>query len=158
MAALLIPLLALLASSSNWRNTMTNAANGSMLHLGLQLQERYDTLQAVGNAAQPKDAPPRFGLLGEIYRPGARKRAIDKNLPLPVVQRSIPATVFPVQMDEALPAQPETWPNLWAAWMLGLGGVYSAPPVAAAAVAALEAPADMAAQKPVTLGLPQGLP
>lgn len=157
MAALLIPLLALLASSSNWRNTMTNAANGSMLHLGLQLQERYDTLQAVGNGAQPKDAPPRFGLLGEIYRPGARKRAIDKNLPLPVAQRSIPATVFPVQMGEALPEQPETWPNLWAAWMLGLGGVYSAPPMAAAAVAALEGPADMAAQKPVTLSLPQGL-
>ena len=157
MAALLIPMLALLASGSNWRNTMTNAANGSMLHLGLQLQERYDTLQVMGDAAQPKDAPPRFGLLGEIYRPGARKRAIDKNLPLPVVQRSIPATVFPVQMDEALPAQPETWPNLWAAWMLGLGGVYSAPPVATAAVAALEAPADMAAQKPVKLGLPQPL-
>lgn len=157
MAALLIPLLVMLVSSSNWRNTMTNAANGGMLHLGLQLQERYDTLQAMGDAAQPKDAPPRFGLLGEIYRPGARKRAIDPNLPLPVVQRSIPTTVFPVQMDEALPAQPETWPNLWAAWMLGLGGVYSAPPVASAAVAALEAPSDMAAQKPVTLGLPQAL-
>ncbi len=157
MAALLIPLLVMLVSSSNWRNTMTNAANGGMLHLGLQLQERYNTLQALGDAAQPKDAPPRFGLLGEIYRPGARKRAIEPNLPLPVVQRSIPATVFPVQMDEALPAQPETWPNLWAAWMLGLGGVYSAPPVPSAAVAALEAPADMAAQKPVTLGVPQAV-
>lgn len=157
MVALLIPLLLMLASSSNWRNTTANAANGGMLHLGLQLQERYDTLQVMGDTAQPKDAPPRFGLLGEIYRPGARKRAIDKNLPLPVVQRSIPATVFPVQMGEALPAQPETWPNLWAAWMLGLGGVYSAPPAASAAVTALEAPAGMAAQKPVTLGLPQAL-
>ncbi len=157
MVALLIPLLALLVSSSNWRNTMTNAANGSMLHIGLQLQERYDTLQAMGDAAQPKDAPPRFGLLGEIYRPGARKRAVDPSLPMAVVQRSIPATVFPVQMDEALPAQAETWPNLWAAWMLGLGGVYSAPPVASAAVAVLEAPADMAAQKPLALGLPQAL-
>ena len=157
MAALLIPLLTMLASSSNWRSTMTNAANGGMLHLGLQLQERYNTLQAIGDAAWPKDAPPRFGLLGEIYRPGARKRAIDTKLPLPVVQRSIPATVFPVQMGEALPAQPETWPNLWAAWMLGLGGVYSAPPAASAAVAALGAPADMAAQKPVTLELPQAL-
>lgn len=157
MAALLIPLLTMLAGSSNWRSAMTNAANGGMLHLGLQLQERYNTLQAIGDAAQPKDAPPRFGLLGEIYRPGARKRAIDTKLPLPVVQRSIPAAVFPVQMDEALPARPETWPNLWAAWMLGLGGVYSAPPVASAAVAALEAPADMAAQQPVMLELPQAL-
>lgn len=157
VAALLIPLLGMLVSSSNWRDTMTNAANGGMLHLGLQLQERYDTLQAMGNTAQTKDAPPRFGLLGEIYRPGARKRAIDPNLPQPVVQRSIPATVFPVQMGEALPAQPETWPNLWVAWMLGLGGVSSAPPVPSAAVATLEAPENMAAQKPVILGLPQAL-
>ena len=155
MAILLIPLLTLLAGSSNWRATMANAANGSMLHLGLQLQERYDTLRSMGAAAQPKDAPQRFGLLGEIYRPGARKRAIDPTLPLPVVQSSIPAVVFPVQMGET--GQPETWPNLWAAWMLGLGGVYSAPPVASAAVAALETPAEQAAQKPVTLGLPRNL-
>ena len=96
MLALLIPLLVMLAGSANWRSTYANAANGSMVQLALQLQERYDTLSAIGQNAQPKDAPPRFGLLGEIYRPGARKRAIDASLPQPVVQRTIPDTVFPV--------------------------------------------------------------
>ena len=151
MLALLIPLLTMLAGSANWRSTVANAANGSMVQLALQLQERYDTLSAIGQNAQPKDAPPRFGLLGEIYRPGARKRSIDASLPQPVVQRTIPDIVFPVQMGEALPPQPESWPNLWVAWMLGLGSVHSAQPLAGAAVAALLAPAEVSAQKPVQL-------
>lgn len=157
MAVLLIPLLIMLASSDNWRTTADNAANGSMVQLGLQLQERYDTLRAIGRNAQPQDAPPRFGLLGEIYRPGARKRTIDASLPQPVVQRSIPDTVFPIQMGEALPAQPETWPNLWVAWMFGLGSVHSAPPLAAAAVTSLLAPTEISAQKPVRLAVPDAL-
>ena len=151
MLALLIPLLVMLAGSANWRSTYANAANGSMVQLALQLQERYDTLSAIGQNAQPKDAPPRFGLLGEIYRPGARKRAIDASLPQPVVQRTIPDIVFPVQMGEALPPQPDSWPNLWVAWMFGLGSVHSAQPLAGAAVAALLAPAEVSAQKPVQL-------
>ena len=157
MIMLLIPLLTMLASSANWRTTTVNAANGSMLHLGQQLQERYDSLRAIGSAAQPPNAPPRFGLLGEIYRPGARKRAIATSLPLPAVQSSLPETVFPVQMGEALPPQPETWPNLWAAWMLGLGGVYSTPPAPSAAIAILQAPAELAAQRPLHLVVPQAL-
>ena len=154
---LLVPLLAMLAGSDNWRTTAANAANGSMVQLGLQLQERYNTLSAIGQSAQPQDAPPRFGLLGEIYRPGARKRAIDPSLPQPVVQCSIPDTVFPVQMGETLPAQPETWPNLWVAWMYGLGSVRSAQPVAAAAVTTLLAPAEVAAQKPVQMAISAAL-
>ena len=151
MLALLIPLLVMLTGSANWRSTFANAANGSMVQLALQLQERYDTLNAIGKNAQPKDAPPRFGLLGEIYRPGARKRAIDASLPQPVVQRTIPDIVFPVQMGEALPPQPDSWPNLWVAWMFGLGSVHSAQPLAGAAVAALLAPPEISAQKPVQL-------
>ena len=154
---LLVPLLVMIASSANWRSTAANAANGSLVQLGLQLQERYDTLRAIGQSAQPQDAPPRFGLLGEIYRPGARKRAIDARLPQPVVQRSIPDAVFPVQADEALPAQPESWPNLWVAWMFGLGSVHSAQPLAGAAVAALLAPAEISAQRSPQLALPQTL-
>ena len=157
MIVLLIPLLVMLASSANWRSTMANAANGSMVQLGLQLQERYDTLRAIGQNAQPQDAPPRFGLLGEIFRPGARKRALDSSLPQPVVQRSIPDTVFPVQIGEALPPQPESWPNLWVAWMFGLGSVHSAQPLAGAAVAALLAPAEVSAQRPVQLTNPEAL-
>ena len=157
MIVLLIPLLVMLAGSANWRSTMANAANGSMVQLGLQLQERYDTLNAIGQNAQPKDAPPRFGLLGEIYRPGARKRTIDASLPQPVVQRTIPDTVFPVQMGEALPPLPETWPNLWVAWMFGLGSVHSAQPLAGAAVAALLAPAEVSAQRPVQLATSEPL-
>ena len=157
LCVLLIPLLVMLASGYNWRTTAANAANGSMVQLGLQLQERYDTLRSIGQNAQPQDAPPRFGLLGEIYRPGARRRAIDPSLPQPVVQCSIPDTVFPVQMGETLPAQPETWPNLWVAWMYGLGSVRSAQPVAAAAVTTLLAPAEVAAQKPVEMAIPDEL-
>ena len=157
MIVLLIPLLAMLAGSANWRSTMANAANGSMVQLGLQLQERYDTLRAIGQNAQPQDAPPRFGLLGEIYRPGARKRAIDSSLPQPVVQRSIPDTVFPVQIGEALPPQPESWPNLWVAWMFGLGSVNSAQPIAGAAIAALLAPEEVSAQRPVQLATSEPL-
>ena len=157
MIMLLIPLLTMLTGSANWRTTTVNAANGSMLHLGLQLQERYDSLRAIGSAAQPQNAPPRFGLLGEIYRPGVRKRGIATSLPLLAVQSSYPETVFPVQMGEALPPQPETWPNLWAAWMLGLGGVYSAAPTPHAAIAAVQAPAERAAQKPLQFVLPQTL-
>ena len=157
LCVLLIPLLVMLASGYNWRTTAANAANGSMVQLGLQLQERYGTLRSIGQNAQPQDAPPRFGLLGEIYRPGARRRAIDPSLPQPVVQCSIPDTVFPVQMGETLPAQPETWPNLWVAWMYGLGSVRSAQPVAAAAVTTLLAPAEVAAQKPVEMAIPDEL-
>lgn len=157
MILLLVPLFVMLASSANWRSTAINAANGSMVQLGLKLQERYDTLSAIGQHAQQHDAPPRFGLLGEIYRPGARKRAVDASLPQPVVQRSIPDTVFPVQIGEALPGQPEAWPNLWVAWMFGLGSVHSAPPLAGAAVAALLAPAEISAQRPVQLAMPEAL-
>lgn len=157
MIILLVPLLVMLACSANWRTTAANAANGSMLQLGLQLQERYNALRALGQSAQAQNAPPRFGLLGEIYRPGARKRAIDPSLPQPAVQASIPEMIFPIQMSEALPAQPETWPNLWAAWMFGLGSVHSAAPDPAAAVTALQAPAGLAAQKPLSLTLPQPL-
>lgn len=157
MILLLVPLFVMLACSANWRSTAANAANGSMVQLGLQLQERYDTLRAIGQSAQPQDAPPRFGLLGEIYRPGVRKRAVDTSLPQPVVQRSIPDTVFPVQTGEALPAQPETWPNLWVAWMFGLGSVHSAQPHAGAAVAALLAPAETSAQRPLRLAAPEAL-
>ena len=157
MPALLVLLLGLLAGSANWRTTAVNAINGSMLQLGLQLQERYDALQAIGQAAQGQNTSPRFGLLGEIYRPGARKRAIDPSLPQPAVQRSIPDEIFPVQTGEALPAQPETWPNLWVAWMFGLGSVHSAQPLASAAVGALTARAELAAQKPLALTPTQDL-
>ena len=157
MPVLLVLLLGLLAGSANWRTTAVNAINGSMLQLGLQLQQRYDALQAIGQAAQGQNTSPRFGLLGEIYRPGARKRAIDPSLPQPAVQRSIPDEIFPVQTGEALPAQPETWPNLWVAWMFGLGSVHSAQPLASAAVGALTARAELAAQKPLALTLTQDL-
>lgn len=68
-----------------------------------------------------------------------------------MVQRTIPDTIFPVQMGEALPPQPETLAQLWVAWMFGLGSVHSAQPHAGAAVTALLAPAEEAAQKPVQL-------
>lgn len=150
-AALLLALLAVSVCGDNWRLTASNAANGAMLRLGEQLRMRYDALRAIGDAVQPPNAAPRFGLLGEIYRPGARKRSIDPALPMVAVRESLPTSVFPIQIGEALPRKPETWPNLWVAWMFGLGGVYSAQPAPAAAVAALRA------NSPTPLELPEAL-
>ena len=155
-AAVLAPLLAIFAASPNWCATAVNAANGSMLLLGQQLQGRYDLLRSIGDAAQPPDALPKFGLIGEVYRPGARKRAVDPSLPMTAVQRSIPSAVFPVQAGDPLCPTPTTWPNLWVAWMLGLGGVYAVQPSPVAAIdQARELPPDSASSLKVPEALRQ---
>lgn len=139
-AALLLGLglTPLLCLSDNWRQTTLNAVNGSMVLLAQAQETRDAWLRGEGrrSAADPR---PRFGLLGELYRPGVRSRRLDPSLPLVLVQRQQEA-VFPVWRG-TLPAKPEQWPNLWVAWMYGVGGVASAAPDPAPAVAqVLDAP------------------
>lgn len=125
---LTLPLLAVLCLNGNWRETLINAANGGMVSLAGALTQRYDYLEFLGRSAAAMDAPPRFGLYGEIARPGVRKRGIDPALPQAVVQELRPAMVFPIHMGETLPGSPEIWPNLWAAWLYGVGSVQSRRP------------------------------
>ncbi len=126
-----LPLLALTTAfclSGNLGRTFVNAVNGNMTLLAETLSQRYGYLAALGATAAGADDPPKFGLRGEICRPDARNRRIDPALPQAVVQELPPTPVFPIHMGEALPGEAETWPNLWAAWMYGVGSVRSAWP------------------------------
>lgn len=155
-AALLLALglCALFCRSDNFLRTATNAVNGNMVLLADAQETRDACLRRAGEAARA-DSRPRFGLIGEILRPGVRARRLDPSLPLVVVQRE--AGVFPVY-DEALPENPEHWPNLWAAWMYGVGGVASARPDPARAVAAVSGPPDaLPGGAPIPLALPAAL-
>lgn len=145
---LTLPLLAVLCLSGNWRETLLNAANGGMVSLAETLTQRYDYLASLGRSATAHGAPPKFGLIGEIARPGCRKRSIDPTLPQAVVQELRPAVVFPIHMGEPLPGSPEIWPNLWVAWLYGVGSVQSCRPDPSLAGARFEACAD-AAQWPM---------
>ena len=154
---LALGLAALFCRSDNFLRTAANAANGSMVLLADAQETRDAWLRHAGEAARAGSGP-RFGLIGEILHPGARSRRLDPTLPLVVVQRE--AAVFPVYTSEALPENPEHWPNLWAAWMYGVGGVSGArpdPARAVAAVAGLRAPDARRAGGPTPLALPEAL-
>ena len=131
----LLPAVLLLCGGANWRLTSLNAANGAFADLDTRLSLRYALLEQTGRAATWDDPAFRFGLLGEAARPGSRRRAVDSALPALVVRR-LDYGVFPIYAGEDLPLTPESWPNLWVAWLYGLGGVQSAPGNGAAAVAA----------------------
>lgn len=132
---ILLPAVLILCSGTNWRMTALNASNGAFLDITERLTQRYVWLEAVGRSATADDPAFRFGLLGELARPGSRRRALDPALPAEVVRR-LDYGVFPVHMDEALPLSPTAWPNLWVAWRYGLGSVCSAPGDGKAAVEA----------------------
>lgn len=125
--AVLFGILALVALSPNFRRTAENAANGQMLVLARALEERNRYLSALGRGAG-HDSGPRFGLLGEVCRPGARKRSVDPTLPLAAAP-AFDTPVFPVWCGEGLAPREEQWPNLWAAWYYGIGGVKAVKPV-----------------------------
>lgn len=159
-AALLLALglVALFCRSGNFLRTATNAVNGGMVFLADAQETRDAWLRRAGGEARADDGP-RFGLMGEILRPGVRARRLDPTLPLVVVQAET-APVFPVHNGEALPENPEHWPNLWVAWMYGVGGVASARPDPARAVAAVSDPGAAPVIRdgdPLPLALPPAL-
>lgn len=153
---LALGLVALFCRSDNFLRTAANAANGGMPLLADAQETRDAWLRRAGAEARA-DFRPRFGLMGELLRPDARVRRLDPSLPLVVVQRE--ADVFPVY-DEPLPEDPEHWPNLWAAWMYGVGGVAGARPDPARAVAAvsgLRSPDAFRGGAPLPLAVPPAL-
>lgn len=159
-AALLLALglVALFCRSDNFLRTAANAVNGNMVFLADAQETRDAWLRRAGEEARAGSGP-RFGLIGEILRPGVRARRLDPTLPLAVVQAET-ASVFPVHNGEALPENPEHWPNLWAAWMYGVGGVASARPDPARAVAAVSTPGAAPVTRdggPLPLALPPAL-
>jgi len=108
--------------SGNLPKIYTNMMEGQLTALAKKLEHREDWLYSLGKEAFGPKAPPRFGLAGEIYRPNVRRRTIDPALPWAVVPQI--SDVYPVWF-EALPDKPEQWPNLWAAWLYGVGSLYA---------------------------------
>lgn len=119
-------LLCLCAGSSNWRETALHAASGSWVVSGDAYQERYNWLWDMGMAYTPLDAPSRFGIWAE-WRDGPHELAINELLPR-VVVRALPDVALPVFTGDPLRQYPLHWPNLWAAWMFGVGSVRMSPP------------------------------
>ncbi len=131
LLALCLAIPPLCLASPNWREAEANAVNGKLPRLARALTARDAWLRRLASEAQnalppqERDRRPRLGLIGEYYRPDARKRRIDPRLPQAVVQ-SYERRVYPVWGGECLPDQPEKWPNFWVAWLYGLGSVRSA--------------------------------
>ena len=132
----LVPAVLLLCGGDNWRLTALNACNGAFTDVAGRLSQRYAFLEEEGRWATETDPAFRFGLLGELARPGSRRRGLDGRLPALTVRR-LDYGVFPIHGEEALPREPAAWPNLWVAWLYGIGSVRSAPGDAAAAGAAV---------------------
>ena len=135
----LVPAVLLLCGGANWRLTALNACNGAFADIADRLALRYAFLEEEGESVSGANPSFRFGILGELARPGSRRRSIDASLPAVSVRR-LDYGVFPVHEAEALPPDPEAWPNLWVAWLYGLGSVRSASGDAVAAGAATGRP------------------
>lgn len=135
---ILMPAVLLLCGGDNWKSTALNACNGAFTDVAERLSLRYACLEDAGRMATEADPAFRFGLLGELARPGSRRRSLDRDLPAMTVRR-LDYGVFPVHEAEALPRDPAAWPNLWVAWLYGIGSVRSASGDAADAAARFRA-------------------
>ena len=113
---ILLPAALLLCGGGNWRLTAVNACNGAFTDIADRLALRYASLEAKGRALTADDPAFRFGLLGDIARPDRRRDSLDTRLPGMAVRR-LDYGVFPVHEEEALPQDPEVWPNLRVAWL-----------------------------------------
>lgn len=132
-AALFAALAAMLAMSPNFQKTAANAANGSMLIYASFMKEREAWLKLAARQAQ--NPPDRFGLIGELLKPGVRKRELQPEMGAALLP-AYPRHVFPVYTGLGLSSDPAGWPNLWAAWVWGIGSAAEIPPDGAAALAA----------------------
>lgn len=133
---LIAALLSLVAFSANFQETASSAANGKMAYLNEFMERRENYLRELAAQAPHPRAP--FGLWGEIREPLARKGAPDPDLPFATVA-AFSEKVFPVRMGEPLGIRPEAWPNKWAAWMYGVGGILAVIPDGAEAAALIAA-------------------
>lgn len=108
---------------------------GNYQALGHILEERYAVLRETGLSCDPNHDD-RLGVVTRIMHPEIRRRSIDPSLPQMVVQKVMLPPVYPVHMGESMPANPEQWPNLWVAWLYGVGSACSAMPDREAAIVA----------------------
>lgn len=113
-------------ASGNFILCAKNAANGQMLLYADFMAERKAWLATA--AAEWVCKQDKFGLIGEIKNPDSRRRKANPEKGEALVQ-SFPRLVFPVHMlMMQLSADSAGWPNLWAAWVYGLGALAELPP------------------------------
>lgn len=139
-------------ASGNLPAVWEGAFSGRTAAVGASLTSREQWLHELGRLAFGPDSAPRFGLAGEICRPGVRSRKLDPALPwavLPVLEPH-----FPI-WSEALPSHPEQWPNLWAAWYYGLGGICAVRPPAPEALSSSGLPLALPAVQDMPAALAQ---
>lgn len=125
----------LFSQSANFQKTVINAANGQLLLYGNFMKERELWLKKISVSSDFKQD--KFGLIGEILNPEVRKRHVRPEGGEAVVQ-AFPKPVFPVNVGPYLAQDPEGWPNLWAAWVYGLGSLSEREPDSSAAFEALK--------------------
>ncbi len=128
----LMPLPALLLcffciQTTNFQGTAINAVNGTLLMAGQFLEQRYAYLHELARQAGSAAKLPPFGLMGEIRHPGVRKRTVEPGLPAAIVAAGV-LPVFPVFLFHRLAPEVDGWPNLWAAWVYGLGSIKAVDP------------------------------
>lgn len=112
----------------NFQNTAINAASGEMLALNDFMDERKKALKKLADLVPINLRWPSFGLKGELETKSAsRKPNIQNNLPQVTLDQWNGST-FPIYKKEAHPANALEWPNLWAAWSYGIGGIRALPP------------------------------
>lgn len=119
-ASVLLLFAAICCTTGNLPALWDAALDGRIAAVGEALSSRSQWLHDMGRLSFGPDSTPRFGLAGEIYRPGVRSRKLDPNLPWAMLP--VQSGQFPIWY-ETLPAHPEQWPNLWAAWYYGVGGI-----------------------------------
>ncbi|MDO5484556.1 MAG: hypothetical protein Q4F27_06565, partial [Desulfovibrionaceae bacterium] len=71
---LLVPFIVICCTSGNLPRVWASLTDGQMAELDARLTARQDWLYSLGATAFGPDAAPRFGLAGEICRPGVRRR------------------------------------------------------------------------------------
>lgn len=124
-------------TSQNFLETATNAANGLILTYGEFMNKRDAVLLATGKTDGIGNTPFRFGLAGEIIRKGKRRSGPEPDWPLAKVP-ALPFAVFPLAKGEPLHASAKDWPNTWAAWYYGIGGIEAEKPQDTATLHAVE--------------------
>ncbi len=127
----------LVAWQGNLPPVLAQILVGNYQALGHTLDERYTVLRETGLSSDP-DHDDRLGVVTRILHPEVRKRRIDFSLPQMVVQKIMLPPIYPMHMGEAMPSNPEEWPNLWVAWLYGVGSTRSALPDKEAAIVAAE--------------------
>lgn len=104
----------------NFQQTAINAANGNFLRFDVFMKARKNAIQEA-SLSTANEWPP-FGLWGELQNKNARKPQIKQGM-TPVFLDTPILPAFPLFTMEVHPVDPQKWPNLWAAWIYGVGAI-----------------------------------